>query len=111
METLTYKIATLNIKGIYSATKTRMLEDFVRINDFDILCLQEVTSPHVTKINNYTAHVNIGLEGRGTAILIKESYNLTEVKYMQSGRGISGIFQNIKNVNIYAHSDTGRKHE
>jgi exonuclease III len=110
MEALTYKIATLNINGIYSATKPRMLEDFIRINDFDILCLQ-VTNPHVTKINNYTAHVNIGLERRGTAILIKECYNLTDVKYMQSGRGISGIFQNIKIVNIYARSGIGIKHE
>jgi hypothetical protein len=57
-----------------------MLEDFLLISEIDVLCMQEVTNTKVTMIRNYTAHVNIGIEGRGTAVLNKDCYQLTDMK-------------------------------
>jgi hypothetical protein len=58
----TYVIGTLNINGLYSTTKIRMLDDFLHINSIDILCLEEVTNDSAVQIKHYAAHVNIGTE-------------------------------------------------
>jgi len=49
-----------------------MLEDFMRRQEIDLMLLQEVTHTNTSMIGNYTAHINIGTDGRGTAILVKE---------------------------------------
>jgi hypothetical protein len=64
-------------------------------------------------IRNYTVHTNIGTESRGTAIIHKGMYNLTDIRLMPSGRDIVATFNGIQIVNIYiyAHSGAGRKTE
>jgi hypothetical protein len=54
-----------------------MLEDFLHTNEIYVICLQEVTKMEVMNIRN-----NIGTEGRGTAILHKDCYELTNIKKM-----------------------------
>ena len=50
----------------------KMLEDYLRQQDIDIVLLQEVTQTKITTFRRYNAHVNVGTENRGTAILAKE---------------------------------------
>jgi endonuclease/exonuclease/phosphatase family metal-dependent hydrolase len=72
-----YKVATLNIKAFASQVKMAMLEDFVRQHEIDFLFLQEVTQPKFNNLRGYTAHTNIGMNRRETAILAREHLHLT----------------------------------
>jgi exonuclease III len=47
-----------------------MLNEFCRQHEIDILLLQEVTHEEFEACSGYTAHVNIGKDQRGTAILM-----------------------------------------
>jgi hypothetical protein len=85
MNLLTYKMATININGIHSTTITKLLEDFLHINEIDVLCMQEVTTTTVKMIRNYTARVNIGIEGRGTAILHKDCNPFIDIEKLPNG--------------------------
>jgi exonuclease III len=78
--TYIYKVATLNINGITSAIRLRMLDEFLHKQDIEIMLLQEVTDPNVNAINRYKEHVNQGTEGRGTAILTKEGLTISNIK-------------------------------
>jgi hypothetical protein len=63
-----YKIATLNINGLATPPRIAMLEDFLYKQEIDSF-LQEVTRPVFDDIRGFAAHTNIGITGRGTAIL------------------------------------------
>jgi hypothetical protein len=56
----TYKIATLNINGIGTYHRITMLDEFLRAQDIELLCVQEVTNDHIRAIPNYTIYLNIG---------------------------------------------------
>jgi len=98
----TYKIATLNINGISVPTKIHMLGEFLYKHDIDLALLQEVTNSKITTIRRYTSYINMGTEGRGTAIVAKDSYLLTNIQRIPTGRGISAHFNGIRIINIYA---------
>jgi exonuclease III len=51
-----YKIATLNIYGVSSPTKLRMLVDRPRQQDVDVSLLQEVTTQDVGEIPENTTY-------------------------------------------------------
>jgi exonuclease III len=85
-------VATLNINGITSAIRLRMLDEFLHKQDIDIMLFQEVTDTNVNAINRYKAHVNQGTEGRGTAILTKEGLTISNIKRLPSGRGMAAVF-------------------
>jgi exonuclease III len=80
-----------------------MLEDFLHSNEIDLICLQEITNS-INMIRNNSVRINIGPEGRGTAILIKDCYTLTDIQYMPTGRGITAFFNGVKILNLYAPS-------
>jgi len=80
----TYKIATLNIKGISSITPLQMLEDFLWRQDIDFALLQEVTHAKLSTIRRYTAYMNEGTDRRGNAILAKEGLTLSDIKRIPS---------------------------
>jgi exonuclease III len=67
----TYKIATININGLASQVRLKMLEDYPRPQDIDIVLLPEVTHRKVASFRRYNAYVNAGTENRSTAILAK----------------------------------------
>jgi exonuclease III len=104
----TYRIATLNIKGISSLTRIRILEDFLVRQEIDLMFLQEVTHANINMVSQYTAQMNIGNDGRGTAILAKEVLILTNIQKIPSGRGIAATIHVIRIVNIYAASGSER---
>jgi exonuclease III len=106
-----YTIATLNINGIRAHHRMLMLADFLRAQDVDLLCAQEVTTDALQGIPTYTTHLNMGTEGRGTALLVKDAYKVDDVRRLPSGRGIMATFNGIRIVNIYAPSGTSKRKE
>jgi exonuclease III len=107
----TYKIETLNINGISSPTRIHMLEEFLWHHEIDLALLQEVTPPNITAIRRCTAHTNIGTEGRGTALLVKDGQPLSNIECTPTGRGISTLFYGIRIHNIYAPSGAEKRRE
>jgi len=91
----TYKLVTLNINGIASNTRVRMLEGFLWRQDVDFELLQEVKYKTIDTIQNYTAYVNAGTNNRGTAVLAKKGLTITNIKRIPSGRGIAGTFNGL----------------
>jgi hypothetical protein len=92
----TYRRDSLNINGIATPPRNRLLEDFLHRNDIDLMCIQEITNINIKEIKHYEAHVNIGEKGRRMALLVKEAYILSDVWHMQSGRGISANFHGVQ---------------
>jgi exonuclease III len=62
-------------------------------------------------ISQYTAHMNIGTDGRGTAILVKDGLILTNIQRIPSGRGIAATLNGIRIINIYAPSESEKRRE
>jgi exonuclease III len=60
----TNKTATININGISTTTRIRMLEEFLYKHDADLALSQEVTNTKITMFRRYTPHINMGTEGR-----------------------------------------------
>lgn len=88
-----------------------MLNDFCIKQDIDILLLQEVTHNQFEMLHHRNSYINIGTEGRGTAIITKEDIELREIQRLPSGRGIAGRWNSLLIVNVYAPSGTGKKRE
>jgi hypothetical protein len=86
-----------------------MLEDFLHSKEIDLTHLQEVTNSTINMIRNYSAHINIGSEDRGTAILIKDCYTLTDIQYKPTGRGMAALLNGVKIQNVYAPSVSEKK--
>jgi len=53
----------------------------------------------------------MGTEGRGTAILAKDNYLLTNIQRIHTERGISAHFNGIRIINMYAPSGSEKKRE
>jgi len=88
-----------------------MLEYFLKRHEIDLMSLQEVTHANIHMVSQYTAHMNIRTEGRGTAILAKEGLILTNTQRIPSGRGIAATLHGIRIVNIYAPSGSEKRRE
>ena len=73
-----------------------MLEEFLYKHNIDLALLQEVTNSKITTIRRYTSYINIGTEDRGTAILAKDSYFLTNIQRIPTGGGMSTPFSGIR---------------
>jgi exonuclease III len=68
----TYKIATLNVNGMSSGMRIKMLEDFLHKQEIDILLLQLVTQHDFDVNRGYNAYIKVGTQRRGTAMLTRE---------------------------------------
>jgi len=88
-----------------------MLEDSLARQEIDLMFLQEVTHANINMVSQYTAHINIGTDGRGTAILTKEGLILTNIQRIPSGRGIASTLHGIRIVNIYAALGSEKRRE
>jgi hypothetical protein len=84
------RIASINIKGISTPTRVGNVQDFIRRHDLDLVFLQEVTHPAILTVTAYTTYFNIGANMRGTAILERQEFPLT---------------------NVYAPADTAKRSE
>jgi exonuclease III len=94
-----YKVVTININGIASPTRLKMLDDFLHRQDIDIALLQEVTQPNSYTAIRYTVHMNLGSEGRGHSIT-KDGLDISNIKRLPSGRGIAAAFNGTWIVNV-----------
>ena len=103
------KIATLNINGLSYLTKVAILVEFMRLQEIDILLVQEVTKPVLHNIYGYNTHYNIGTTMRGIAT--RDSVSLENVTMLPSGRAIVAKFREIWIINLYAPSGTTRKQD
>ena len=80
---------TININGIGSHTRTRMFEEFLQRHDVDIALIQEVTNGDTLAFKGYQSTMNIGMQGRGTAILTKLNLQPHSTVRLPSGRGLA----------------------
>jgi exonuclease III len=87
-----------------------MLLDFIRRHDLDFVFLQEVTDLAVLNNTGYATYLNIGTDMRGTAILARHEFPLTNVTPLSTGRAIAD-HNVIRLVNLYATADTARRTE
>ena len=53
----------------------------------------------------------MGTEGRGTAVIAKDGYILTNIQRIPTGRGIPAHFNGISVINIYTASGSEKKRE
>jgi exonuclease III len=81
-----------------------MLDDFLQTNAIDFLCLQEMTSSVIDQFRDYVVHLNIGTEGRGTAVIHKDIYSFAGLEKLPTDRVIKGTFDGLTVVNIYVPS-------
>ena len=88
-----------------------MLEKFLYKHDIDLALLQEVSTTKINTIRRYTFYINMGAEGRGTAILAKDCYILTNIQRITTGRGMSAHFNVIRIINNCASSGSKKKRE
>jgi hypothetical protein len=63
-----------------------MLKTCMQYSDTDITFLQAVVKEYLQHMTGYTAHTNIGAEERGTAILTRETVELTAIENLPNGR-------------------------
>jgi hypothetical protein len=94
-----------------SQTKMDMLLSFYPQHKTDILLLQEVTHEGFAARSGYTAHVNIGTDHRGTAILMRRPLSLERIDVLPSGRGLAGCYKATYVVNMYVPSGAARRAE
>jgi len=106
----THKIATLNIYGITSPSKTQLLNNILLRQDIDMALIQEITTTFPPSMVTQPL-VNEGIDKRGTAILLKEGLCLQNVKRLPSGRSIAGLFKDTWIINIYAPSGAEKRQE
>jgi len=86
-----------------------MLLDFILRHDLDFVFLQEVTDPANLNATGYATYLNIGAKIRGTAILAKRDFPLTNVTSLPKGRAIAADYNGLRLVNVYAPAGTVRR--
>jgi len=107
----TYRVVTLNFKGMASDVRQQMFEQFIRKQEVDFAMLQEVTSKQHVEVKRYYVIDNIGTAGRGTALLIREELQVDRIKRIPSGRGVAAYYNNICLINLCAPSGTTNRSE
>ena len=105
------RIGTLNINGILTKGKFDLLKSFVYTNNLHLLFLQEVCSDEIETFWGYDTILNIGTEGRGCGVLIKQGLPYHSITRLPSGRGISFLSDEILYITSYAHSGSNRQKE
>lgn len=110
--TSTFKIATVNISGVGSEDRRKLLLNFCMNNKYDIVGLQEVsfTSCQILE-EHYQLVANPGPKMNGTAILVRRDLPMTNIMLSSSGRITSARVNDFTFVTIYAPSGTLRKAE
>jgi len=79
-----------------------MLLDFIRRHDLDFVFIQEVTDLVILNVTGYTTYLNMGTNMRGTDILERDDFLLTNVNSQPTGRAIAADNNGIRLINVYA---------
>ena len=109
--TFSRKLATININAISSNIKLGLLKDFVWDNDLDIVFLQEVSFENFNFLATHFALVNISVDEKGTAVLIRNNIEFSNVLMHQNGRILSVTINDIHFINVYGHSGSQYRHQ
>jgi exonuclease III len=100
--TAVVKLATPNINGITTRKSVGMLVNYIRRHELDILFMQEITSTELVNMRGYEAHYNFGTQLRGTTIVARSEFHLTNITTLPTGRAIAADYKGIRLINIYA---------
>jgi len=82
-----------------------MLEEFIKQHDIDIALLQEVTDEEKLTCRGYHVTANVGITGRGTAIIHKLHIKLQRIEHIPSGRGIAAYLDDTYYKYLFAFRD------
>jgi hypothetical protein len=77
---------------VTAPTKQRILQEFIRVHEIDILLVQEVTQIILQDLLGYNTHYNIGTARRGTAIFTREGIRLENIIQLLSDCAIGARF-------------------
>jgi exonuclease III len=88
-----------------------MLADFLYKQEIDILLLQEVTLNEFDMIRGYSAHVDVGKNKRGIAMLIRKAIQVTNITRLPSGREMVASCRGVWIVKISAPSGSTNRRE
>jgi exonuclease III len=86
-----------------------MLLEIIRRHDLDFVFLQEVTDPAILTVTRFKTYLNIGHNIRGTVILERHDFPLTNVTPLPTGRAIAADYNGHRLVNVYAPAGTARR--
>ena len=101
------RVASININGIRSFERRRLLLQFCLDGKLDIVGLQEVTFHECSVLGtHYNILSNIGPKRLGTAVLIRKGIHFTRELLEPDGRLISIDVGEFTFINIYAPSGT-----
>ena len=107
-----YKLASLNINGIRNFTTQTLLKKLLFDEDIDILMLQEVNDENLDfLLPQFKCVSNVGEANRGTAIVYRANFGVSNIKKSPCGRILSVSCNNTKLINIYAPSGNQNKKE
>lgn len=109
--TFSKKVGTINLNAIQTKVNKQLLNDFVHLNDLDIVFCQEVHFEDFSFISSHKAFVNISCQNKGTAILIRKNQDFRNLIYDPSGRIVSIVCNDVNYVNVYAHSGSDKRKE
>jgi exonuclease III len=107
----TRKITTLNINSIECDVKKSLLKDFIQNNDLDIIFLQEVSFLNFSFIQSHQTVLNVSERGRGTAILIRNGIEYSDIHMSECGRILSIVVNGVNLICIYAKSGSNYTQE
>ena len=99
------RIASINISGIRNESRRKLIFDFCKGNNLDIIGLQEVTfstSPILEA--EYVLISNPGPRKIGTAVLVKRGLQIEDILMDPDGRVTSVSINNNTYIVIYAQS-------
>lgn len=103
--------ATFNVNGVRNIATQEMVREFLRNKSIDIACLQEVNQENLSWIFPYKYISNPGTNNRGTAIIYRSDFEVSDVLCDTEGRIISVDIANIRLINVYSPSGSQRKAE
>ena len=108
---MSLKLVTININNSHSAIKHLSLLEFLRRYEIDVAFLQEVGVEHLNLGSGYVVYNNYNFNGTGTAIVVRDTVDFSDVQYHPNGRIISGHIGPLYVINVYAPSGTSKRTE
>lgn len=104
-------VGSINLNSTTTIVNRYLLRDFIFNNDLDVILLQEVCFTNFSFVPSYIPYVNVSEHGSGTAILIRNTFEVGQPLLSLDGRISSVIVNGINFVNIYAFSGSNRRKE
>lgn len=99
------KIASINTSGVFSTDRRKLLLNFCKNNEYDIIGLQEVSFATCQLIEeHYQLIANPGPKMNGTAILVRRDFPISNISLSANGRIASVQICDFTFVTVYAPS-------